>query len=29
MDKLLKMITGAMAWMEGYLVLNPNLEDEE
>ena len=29
MDKLLKMITGATAWMEGYLVLNPNLEDEE
>ena len=29
MDKLLKMITGAMAWMEGYLVLNPYLEYEE
>ena len=29
MDKLLIMITGATAWMEGYLVLNPNLEDKE
>ena len=29
MDKLLRMITGATAWMEWFLVLNPNLEDEE
>lgn len=28
MDKLLKMITGATAWGEGYLVLNPDMKEE-